>query len=75
MHPFCEKWCHAPSRGRWVRGKARHEAVCREGHRGHTIGTYPFEVADQTNRNQDSRQNIWRLEKLDFPTRTKGGVA
>ena len=55
--------------------KARHEAVYREWHRGHTIGTYPFEVADQTNRNQDSRQNIWHLEKLDFPMRTKGGVA
>ena len=38
------------------------------------IGAYLFEVADQMNRNQDSRQNIWRLEKSDFPVRTEGGV-
>ena len=35
-------------------------------------GTYLFEVGDQTNRNQDSRQNVWVLEKLDFPVHTEG---
>ena len=36
------------------------------------INTYLFEVADQMNHNQDSRQNVWALEKSDFPARTEG---
>ena len=36
------------------------------------IGTYLFEVADQTNRNQDSCQNAWVLENRIFPVRTEG---
>ena len=58
-----------------MRGKARYEAVYKEWHRGHTIDTYPFEVADQTNRNQDSRQNIWRWRNWIFPRALERGVA
>ena len=47
----------------------------KSGHRGHTIDTYPFEVADQTNRNQDSRQNIWRSRNWIFPRALERGVA
>ena len=39
------------------------------------IGTYLFEVADQTNRNQDSRQNVWCSKNQIFPAYTEGGVA
>ena len=36
------------------------------------ISTYLFEVADQTNRNQDSRQNVWRSKNRIFPRALKG---